>query len=673
MNKSLDPLSRLNALSESQQMLVTPHQALQIINGVAATPKSLAPDQWMALIIDKPDEATASELHALLETSRMLDDGIDGKPTHPQRIKALRGELARQNLDGFLIPRGDEHQGENVARHSERLTWLTGFTGSAGQAIVMTDKAAIFIDGRYTLQVKDQVDGNLFEYCHLSQQPATKWIADNLEEGQRLGYDAWLHTRSQVTRLKKASEKAGGKLVPIETNPVDSIWNNQPASPVSPVVAHDLKFTGQTSLEKRRIIARQMEKSGAGATLLSAPDSIAWLLNIRAGDVPSTPLTLSFVVIHSDGRVDLIIDPLKVLPETIDHLGEEVTIVPREQLGETLDQMGLSNQSVSLESATTPDWIYSRLEEAGANIITGTDPCQAPKAAKSAVEIEGSRAAHKRDGVSLSKFLCWLSETAPAGGVTEISAANKIDGLRHNNDLCTGLSFRTISGAGPNGAIVHYSVTESTNRELQPESLYLVDSGGQYLDGTTDVTRTVAIGQPTEEMRTHFTLVLKGHIALGSARFPKSTTGSQLDSLARQALWQHGLDYDHGTGHGVGSYLGVHEGPQRISKSPSTVALEPGMIVSNEPGYYKAGEYGIRIENLVHVTESVEYSTDQQTIYEFETLTLAPIDRNLIKVALLDEHEKHWLNSYHQRVYETIAPELDADTRKWLGQATRPI
>ena len=673
MNVQKELLARLEILIEKTAIQKTPEQAMAIIQGVAASPIATNPDQWIELIKQNPAPDTIAELTEMLEIFRKQPDGIDGQMTHSERINSFREELLRHGLSGFIIPRGDEHQGENVARASERLRWLTGFSGSAGQAVVTTDKAAIFIDGRYTLQVKNQVDARLFEFRHLTQQPLSAWISENLNEGQRLGYDAWLHTKNQVETLKKACQKVGCELKAVEQNPVDAIWHNQPALPISPVVPHDTRYSGQSSKDKRKQVAGILEKSAAGATVLSAPDSIAWLLNIRGGDVPNTPLPLSFLILHTDGRAELIIDPLKVLPETLDHLGPDITLIPREQIGETLDKLGRANFPVCLETATIPDWIYTRISQTGAEIINAGDPCQRPKATKNEIEISGTRSAHKRDGASLTGFMRWLSEAAPKGGVTEMSAAQKLDGIRRNSALCTDLSFPTISGYGPNGAIVHYSVSDSSSAELKPGNLYLVDSGGQYLDGTTDVTRTVAIGEPTDEMRTHFTLVLKGHIALGTSRFPAMTTGSQLDAFARRALWQYGLDYDHGTGHGVGSYLSVHEGPQRISKVGSNIPLEPGMIISNEPGFYKTGEYGIRIENLVLVVESAEYSTPERPVYEFETLTLAPIDRNLVKVDLMDNQEKQWLNAYHKRVHETLSHELEGDAKRWLEQATRPI
>ena len=591
----------------------------------------------------------------------------------PARVAALRAELQRLGLDGFIVPRADEHQGEYVAAHSERLAWICGFTGSAGLAVVLTDKAAVFIDGRYTLQAETEVPHPLFEHCPLADGPPTDWVAGNLSPGATLGYDPWLMTPGQITRYQAACDKAGVVLTPVQANPVDAVWSDRPAAPLSPIIIHDDAFAGETSAEKRRAVAARLAGEKIDAAVLTAPDSIAWLLNIRAGDVPFTPLALAFAVLDAEAGVDLFVDRRKVSPEIRDHLGADVRCFDPDAFGPALDTLAGQNKAVRLNPETAPAWVLQRLEAAGATVRTGVDPCQLPKAKKNPVQLDGIRAAHRRDGASLTRFLAWLAETAGAGTVTEMSAAERLESLRRDNDHFRGLSFPTISGAGPNGAVVHYRVGPQTNRTLEDGTLYLVDSGAQYLDGTTDVTRTVAIGAPTDAMRRHFTLVLKGHIALASVRFPKGTTGSQLDILARRALWAEGLDFEHGTGHGVGHYLGVHEGPHRISKVPNRVALEPGMVVSNEPGYYEAGAYGIRIENLVCVTADGPVADGGKNLLAFETLTLAPIDRALIDSAMMDGDEIAWVDGYHARVWQEIGPLVDAATAKWLQRETLPL
>ena len=600
-----------------------------------------------------------------------LYDGLDGGPTDPARLGALRDELKRRDLDGFIQPRSDEHQGEYVARKSERLAWLTGFTGSAGLAVVLADKAAVFADGRYTLQVEKEVDGGLFEHCHLTDKPPADWIAANLAPGARLGFDPWLLTPVQTARFQAACKKAGGELAACDGNPVDAVWTGQPAVPLSPVVAHDAAFAGDSSNDKRRRIADGLKADKAGAVVLTAPDSIAWLLNVRGGDVPFTPLALSFAILYADASAELFIDGRKLAPGTADHLGGDVKTLEPDAFGPALDRLGKDAKTVRVSADTAPLWVFDRLEKAGAVIDRGDDPCQLPKAIKTTIQIDGIRAAHRRDGASLTRFLAWLDGEAAKGSLMESACADKLESLRRGNDHFQGLSFPTISGAGANGAIVHYRVSEETDAPLRPKSLYLVDSGAQYLDGTTDVTRTIAIGEPTDEMRRNFTLVLKGHIALATARFPEGTTGSQLDTLARLPLWRAGLDYDHGTGHGVGHFLGVHEGPQRISKRPNRVALEPGRVVSNEPGYYKAGAYGIRIENLVTVIQ-VE-SDAEKLLLGFETLTLTPIDRALVVADMLDGAEVAWLDAYHARVLDEITPLVDEATAEWLAEAAAPI
>jgi Xaa-Pro aminopeptidase len=598
----------------------------------------------------------------------------DGRPVSregtAERLSRLRAELARRGVEGFLIPRTDEYQGEYVPESAQRLAWLTGFTGSAGLAIVLKDKAAVFVDGRYTLQAAAEVDGRLFEHRHISDQPAGSWIEASLKPGESLGYDPRLHTLGEVARYRAAAEKAGGRLVPLDSNAVDAVWTDRPAPPAAPVVPHDIRFAGESAAAKRTRIAAGLVGQGADAAVLTAPDSIAWLLNIRGGDVPHTPLPLSFAVLHRDESVDLFIDRRKLTPELPAHLGNAVRIADPGGFGAFLESLATDKQRVLADPALSAAWVFDRLGDAA---IRAPDPCQLPKACKNATELKGTREAHRRDGASLSSFLAWLAREAGSGKLREIDVSDRLEEFRRRGANFRDLSFPTISGAGPNGAIVHYHASKATERVLEPGSFYLVDSGAQYLDGTTDVTRTVAIGKPSAEMKDRFTRVLKGHIALAMCVYPKGTSGSQLDALARASLWQAGLDYDHGTGHGVGSYLGVHEGPQRISKLPNSQALMPGMIVSNEPGYYKTGAYGIRIENLVVVEKRDGLGEAGREIYGFETITLAPIDREAIEPSLLGPQEIAWLDDYHARVRETLTPLVDAATASWLAQVTRPL
>ena len=587
------------------------------------------------------------------------------------RLAALRGEMAAQGLDGFVVPMADQYQNEYVPAQAKRITWLTGFTGSAGMVVVLKDKAAAFTDGRYTLQIADQVDGALYERLHITEAPPTDWIGDNLPRGGRIGVDSWLFTEAGVARFRTAVEAASGELIAVNDNPLDAVWQDQPDAPKALVVPHGLAFAGESSHDKRVRLADAMTSD---AVVITAPDSIAWLLNIRGGDVDHSPLPLSLAILHNDGRAKLFLDAEKRGRgpglDLADHLGNEVSMQPADDFSAALD--GLAGKKVQLDPGMTASWVFDRLAGAKAEITRAPDPCQLPKAIKNDVELSGARAAHGRDGAALTKFLHWLSVFAPQGGIDELTAEAQLAEYRQEGMHFKDLSFPTITGSGPNGAIVHYRVSDESNRKLGLGEFYLVDSGAQYLDGTTDVTRTIAIGEPSDEMRDRFTRVLKGHISLATARFPVGTTGAQLDILARHALWQAGLDFDHGTGHGVGSYLNVHEGPHSISKRQQTQDLRPGMVVSNEPGYYKTGAYGIRIENLVVVREA-EIAGSERDMLEFETLTLAPIDRNAIAVSLLTEGEKTWLNVYHQRVYDAHSANIDDPTREWLDEATRPI
>ncbi|HEX4571265.1 MAG TPA: aminopeptidase P family protein [Dongiaceae bacterium] len=642
-----------------------------LLAGVLAAPAGEHPDAWIDLVAPAADKTCRAQLDALKR--QLAEEAPPARlKSTSERLAALRKELERRGLAGFLVPRADEHQGEYVPPRAERLAWLTGFTGSAGLAIVLAGKAAVFVDGRYTLQVRDQVDTALFEPQHLIEQPPESWIAANLPKGGRLGYDPWLHTPDGVKRLRQAAEKAGGTLVAVDGNPLDAVWSDQPPPPLAPVVPQDLRFAGRSAQDKRESLGRVLAGDGIAAAVLTNPDSLAWLLNIRGADVPRTPFALGFAILHDDGGVELFMDRRKFTPGLENHLGNQVAVSAPEGFAASLDRLGQAKARVLADPATAPSWIFDRLSAAGAVIAERDDPCLLPKACKNEAELQGTRSAHRRDGAAVTGFLHWLAEAAPKGAVDELAAAAKLAEFRRAGDLFRDFSFDTISGAGPNGAIVHYRSSERTNRPLELGEPYLVDSGAQYVDGTTDITRTVAIGPQSAEAKDRFTRVLKGHIALALARFPKGTTGSQLDSLARYALWQVGLDYDHGTGHGVGSFLSVHEGPQRISKIPNRVALEPGMIVSNEPGYYKTGAYGIRIENLVTVIEDPRPG-DERPMLAFETLTLAPIDRNLVDKGLLTAAEIAWLDAYHARVREVLSPQLDAATAAWLGQATAPI
>ena len=589
------------------------------------------------------------------------------------RLTAFRKQLINQNLGGFIVPRADEHQGEYVPEHADRLAWLTGFTGSAGNSVILQDSAAVFVDGRYTLQVRNESDSALFDFPHFSETPPTKWIAQNIPVGAKLGYDPWLHTPYQVTRFKNACAKADAQLVACTKNPVDAIWADQPPPPVSPAVPLGEKFTGQTSLKKRQDLAVKLQAERLDAVVLAAPDSICWLLNMRGNDVPYAPLVLCFALLYNTGDVDLFIEGQKITNELRTALDDGINIRTRGDMADALDKMGHDENSVSIDPNGVPAWIQERLIEAGASIVFADDPCQLPKAIKNDTELNGIRDAHHRDGAALSQFLAWLAETAPEGNVTEISATDKLEEFRSANATFRGLSFTTISGSGPNGAIVHYRVTPESNRPLELGSLYLVDSGAQYPDGTTDVTRTIAIGQPSDEMRNRFTLVLQGHIGLARAAFPVGTTGSQLDPLARRALWAAGLDFEHGTGHGVGHYLSVHEGPQRISKAGNTVALQPGMVISNEPGYYKTDAFGIRIENLQAVNTIETPEGGEKDLLGFEVLTLAPIDLALVEISIMSSQEIEWLNAYHARVRAEISPLVDDTTRTWLEIATKSI
>jgi len=658
----------LQSLLKKGQSFLSLDELAKAIPGIAAAPAGEHADEWTRLIMADPSAATKAQLNAYLDQWINANRGMQSAKS-ADRVAALQQELRRRNLAGFVVPRADEHQGEYVPKRAERLAWISNFTGSAGLVIVLQDRVAIWVDGRYTLQVREQVDTSLFEILHITNAPPEAWIAKHLPKGGKLGFDPWLLTADTAQRFRSAAEQAGAELVACDSNPLDAVWHDQPAAPIAPVWPQDIRYTGSSSAEKRQQMAEKLVAQGRDAAVISAPDSICWLLNIRGGDVPCTPFALGFAILDNDGQVQLFMDRRKFPPETLAHLGNQVTLEQPEAFLGALDQLGMQKAHVSVDAATAGIAISERLRKSGATVVIAEDLCALPKATKNAVEIEGTRRAHRRDGAAVAQFLAWIASEAPKGGLTEIDAVEKLADFRRRNDLFRGFSFDTISGAGPNGAVVHYRATPKTNRKLEMNSMYLVDSGGQYLDGTTDITRTLIVGQPTAEMKDRFTRVLKGHIALATAKFPRGTTGSQLDTLARRPLWDVGLDFDHGTGHGVGSYLSVHEGPQRISKVPNRVALEPGMILSNEPGYYKDGEYGIRIENLI-VVQPVEGSAN---MLQFETITFAPLDLNLVETSIMTQAEIDWLNAYHAKVRDVLLPQLDGADAEWLKTATRAI
>jgi Xaa-Pro aminopeptidase len=600
-----------------------------------------------------------------------FEDAPAGAASAP-RVKALRTELAHRGLTGYIVPRADRHQNEYVPPADERLAWLTGFTGSAGAAVVLMDRAALFVDGRYTLQVRQQADTSLFAIEHLVETPPHQWLERNLNPQDRLGYDPWLHTVESAERLAKACAASGAALVAVEPDLFDAIWTDRPGPPLGPVVLHDIAFAGEEAITKLARIRPEIGKLKADALVVSDPHCVAWTFNIRGSDVPHTPLPLAFAIIPREGRPALYVDGRK-LANDVRHSLEALADV-REPSGFAADlaALGAGKKTVRIDQATAADALARLITGAGGKLSRGPDPIVLMKAVKNAVEIEGARAAHRRDGAAVVRFLAWFEGAAAAGRLSEIEAVEALESFRRETGKLKDVSFPTIAGAGPDGAIVHYRVTRKTDRPIAPGSLFLLDSGAQYEDGTTDITRTLAVGVPTPEMRERFTRVLKGHIAIARAVFPDGTTGAQLDSFARQFLWEAGLDFDHGTGHGVGSYLSVHEGPARISKL-GTVPLKRGMILSNEPGYYKTGAYGIRIENLVLVSEAPSVAGAEKPLDAFETLTLVPIDQRLIKPDMLTAEETRWLDRYHARVAATLAPLLDPSARAWLEAATAPI
>lgn len=586
-------------------------------------------------------------------------------------LPLLRRELEAQGLDGLYVPHDDEYQNEYLPDANERLAWATGFTGSFGSAFVFTDKAVLFADGRYTLQAADQTDPALVEVQGIPDPGAFGWLAMQSLEGKKVGYDPRLMSPNDVAALSAAAKKAGCELVAVAENPIDKAWKGRPPQPMAKVVAHAVKHAGAAHTDKLEAVGAQLARDGADAAVLTSPASIAWAFNIRGGDVSCTPLPLGRAILRADGSAELFIDEPKTDAALRRHLGNTVTLRPLSKLEEGL--AALSGKTVSLDPDVASAWFFDQLGAAGVKVLRQRDPVSLPRACKNAAEIKGTTAAHARDGVALTRFLHWLDTEAQSGEVTEIQTVEVLEGFREDLGSMADLSFPSISGAGPNGALPHYRVSTASNRKLARGSLFLIDSGGQYLDGTTDVTRTVPIGQPTEDMIKHYTLVLKGHIALATVRFPAGTTGTHLDVLARHALWQAGLDYQHGTGHGVGVYLGVHEGPHRIAKPWNATPLMPGMIVSNEPGFYKAGEYGIRIENLQYVTPAEEIPGGEIPMLGFECLTFAPLARRLIDVKLLTKDERKYVNDYHKRVWKLLNRKLDGEVKDWLKAATARI
>jgi Xaa-Pro aminopeptidase len=595
--------------------------------------------------------------------------------TYADRLKALREQLKAEKLDGFVVPLTDEHMSEYVGSYAQRLAWLTGFQGSAGSAVVLPEEAAIFVDGRYTLQVRQQVSPTEWSYQSVPETSTTQWLEEHAPEGARIGYDPWLHTRDWVKKAKEALASRGAELVPVERNPIDEIWKDRPEASKAHLVVQSDEYAGKSAAEKRTEIGDWLAKHHADAAVLSALDSIAWAFNIRGQDVTHTPVALAYAIVHSDSTADLFVAREKIGPEVRQHLGNGVRLHERSEFESSLSE--LKGKTIVVDPERAVAAIFEALEKAPAKILALRDPTILPKALKNPAEIAGQKAAQTRDGTAIVRFLHWIDEETPKGEVDELIASDRLESLRRESSDLRDLSFDSISGAGPNGAIVHYKSSEKTNRKLEKGTLYLIDSGGQYVDGTTDITRTVPIGEPSDEMRDRFTRVLKGHIAIATAVFPKGTRGSQLDSFARRPLWEAGLDYAHGTGHGVGSFLAVHEGPQRISPVGSAQAggdepLQAGMIISNEPGYYKTGEYGIRIENLVLVVER-EIEGAEKDMLGFETLTFAPIDRRLIDAQMLDPEELVWLNCYHAHVLAKIGPTLTGSDLEWLRTACAPI
>ena len=592
------------------------------------------------------------------------------------RVAQLREWLSANGLDGFIVPRSDEHQGEYVAPRSERLKWLTGFSGSAGVAIVFHDRALIFVDGRYTLQVRDQADLDVFSIESLIDNPPPDWLRENLPAGARLGYDPWLHTNKDIRESGSAAEKREATLIPLAVNPIDGLWSDQPEPPIAPISIHPIACAGELARDKLARLGDAIAKEDATHAILTDPSSVAWAFNIRGGDVPHTPLALGFALLAAEGPNLLFLDDRKLSIETRAYLTQLCDLRAPEALEAEIAALAKSGAKVALDPVLAAEKLKLLIEENGGTVVSAADPARIPRATKNRAEIQGARAAHRRDGAAMARLLCWLDRQQP-GSLDEITVVTRLEETRRQTGEETQMplrdvSFATIAGAGPNGAIMHYRVSRATNRPLRDGELFLLDSGGQYQDGTTDITRTVPIGRPSDEMCERYTLVLKGMIGMSTLRFPKGIRGSDIDAVARLALWQDGLDYAHGTGHGVGSYLSVHEGPQRIARTGTQKLLE-GMILSNEPGYYKPGHYGIRLENLILVTPAETPPGGDIAVHGFETLTLVPFDKRLLRTELLTREELRWLDEYHERVRAEIGPMVDGETLAWLEQATEPL
>ena len=647
----------------SKRLDLSPDRLTEILERVNAA--ALLPDatDWIDLIAADASQDIKEQLQSLRSSSGAGQDRWSA-----QRLQAVRKSLDDQDLDGFIVPQADPHMGEYIPARHQRLAWLTGFTGSAGTAVLHHEATALFVDGRYTIQAVQQVDASVIEARNFQKPPAREWLCDRVGDGERIGYDATLLSIRQVDEWRKALAEKGADLVPVATNPIDLNWTDQPPEPLSPMVPHALRYSGESLDDKCARLGKTLADDGLDATVFNQLDAIAWLLNVRGNDVSNTPLSVAYSVLYKDGTADLYIDPLKHSEALAAHLGNRVSVFAIDTLSDGLAALGETGKRIGLAASTATDWLRVTLEASGADIALIADIVEKPRSLKNETELTGTRAAHRRDAAAIARTLKWFSDEAPQGVLTEMDVVSRLETERGREDLHRGPSFDTISGAGPHGAIVHYRVDAHSNARIEPGSLLLLDSGAQYLDGTTDITRTLAVGEAPDDAADCFTLVLKGHIALANAKFPVGTTGAQLDTLARQFLWDKGLNFDHGTGHGVGSYLGVHEGPQRISPAGS-VKLEPGMILSNEPGYYRQDAFGIRIENLVVVQES----SVAENFLEFETITFAPIDRTLINRSLLSAGERDWLNTYHARVRNIAGPQLDGDDRTWLESATAPI
>ncbi len=587
-----------------------------------------------------------------------------GKEFGEIAIPLIREKLIEIGLDGIFIPHEDEWQNEYIPPAYDRLLWATGFSGSAGCALVLKESAHIFTDGRYTLQVRTETSDEIFTYHDLIENGPDVFLQSI--KSKKIGYDPKLITPSTLRKLENSALQNNNELIALSSNPIDEVWINRPEKPCAPIIPQPIEFAGESHNSKIARIAEDLKSKGIDCVILTSPPSIAWAFNIRGGDVARSPLPLAIAIINNNETAKLFINPLKSNEELKNHLGN--MICDENDFDKYLNS--LNGKNIALDGKLSSQYLFQKLAEIGANIIDEDDPCIMAKACKNNIEIESSINAHIKDGIAMAKFLHWFDENSMSG-IDEITVCKTLESFRKQSNELTDLSFDSISGAGSNGAIVHYRVNNQTNKKIEPNSLFLIDSGGQYKSGTTDITRTIAVGEPSPEMKTNFTLVLKGHIALSMVKFPPNTSGSSLDALARMALWEHGLDYDHGTGHGVGSYLGVHEGPHRISKAPNNIGLRTGMIVSNEPGYYKTGEYGIRIENLQFVTEAKQIG--ERKMHSFQTLTLAPIDTRLINKDLLTTKEIEWINEYHSKTLKTIGPHLEGAARKWLINACTPI